>query len=104
MRGGARRLHAKRTLCTLSVQPRTPTKQMGLYRRPGCVVSRVMCILRRVQQKPTLVLLVRHAVTPVTGVKLTARAPGVHLSDDGRRQAEGVATRIGRLTKITAVY
>src|SRR5207249_9182265 len=27
MRGGARRLHARRTPCTLSVQPRAPTKQ-----------------------------------------------------------------------------
>src|SRR5712692_5055355 len=35
MRGGARRLHAKRTLCTLSVRPRAPTKQMGLFQQPA---------------------------------------------------------------------
>src|SRR5437867_1723010 len=33
MRGGARRPHARRTPCTLSVRPRAPTKQMGPYRR-----------------------------------------------------------------------
>ena len=35
LRGGARRLHARRTLCTLSVQPSAPTKQMDPYRRPA---------------------------------------------------------------------
>src|SRR5438045_4063130 len=35
LRGGARRPHARRTLCTLSVRPRAPTKQMGPYRGPG---------------------------------------------------------------------
>jgi hypothetical protein len=33
LRGGARRLHARRTLCTLSVQSSAPTKQMGPYRQ-----------------------------------------------------------------------
>src|SRR6266542_234555 len=32
MRGGARRPHARRTLCTLSVRPRAPTKQMAFFR------------------------------------------------------------------------
>src|SRR5207249_2858315 len=36
LRGGARRLHARRTSCTLSVRPRAPTKQMGPSRRPRC--------------------------------------------------------------------
>src|SRR5574341_2550450 len=35
MRGGARRPHARRTLCTLSVRPRAPTKQMGLFQQPA---------------------------------------------------------------------
>src|SRR6185295_12051646 len=35
LRGGARRPHARRTLCTLSVRSRAPTKQMGPYRRPS---------------------------------------------------------------------
>ena len=35
MRGGAGRQHARRTLCTLSVLPTAPTKQLGPYRRPA---------------------------------------------------------------------
>src|SRR5262245_1353539 len=35
LRGGARRPHARRTLCTLSVRPRAPTKQMAPYRPPA---------------------------------------------------------------------
>jgi len=54
--------------------------------------------------KPTLVLLVRHAVTPTTGIKLPGRAPGLHLSDEGRRQADATAGRIARVPKVTAVY
>ena len=33
VRGGARRPHARRSLSTLSVRPRAPTKQMGRYHR-----------------------------------------------------------------------
>ena len=54
--------------------------------------------------KPTLVLLVRHAVTPTTGVKLPGRAPGLHLSDEGRRQADAAAARIAGIPKLAAVY
>lgn len=54
--------------------------------------------------KPTLVLLVRHAVTPTTGVKLPGRAPGLHLSAEGQRQAEAVAERIRALPRVAAVY
>src|SRR6266511_1447195 len=35
MRGGARQSHARRTACTLSVRPRAPTKQMGLFQQPA---------------------------------------------------------------------
>src|ERR1700682_413180 len=35
MRGGARRPHARRSLSTLSVRPRAPTKQMGLFQHPA---------------------------------------------------------------------
>ena len=52
----------------------------------------------------TVVLLVRHGLTPTTGVKLPGRAPGLHLSDEGRRQAETAAARIGKLPKVAAVY
>lgn len=57
-----------------------------------------------VHSASTLVLLVRHAVTPTTGRVLPGRAPGVHLSDEGRRQAEGVARRLAALPAIAAVY
>ena len=54
--------------------------------------------------KPTLVLLVRHAVTPTTGIKLPGRAPGLHLSDEGRRQADAAADRVAKIPKLAAVY
>jgi len=54
--------------------------------------------------KPTLVLLVRHAVTPTTGIKLPGRAPGLHLSDEGRRQADAAAARVAKIPKLAAVY
>jgi probable phosphomutase (TIGR03848 family) len=53
---------------------------------------------------PTIVLLVRHGQTPTTGRVLPGRAPGLHLSEDGRRQAEAAATRIARLERVSAVY
>jgi probable phosphoglycerate mutase len=52
----------------------------------------------------TLVLLVRHAVTPTTGKVLPGRARGLHLSDEGRRQAEGTAKRLAVLPRIAAIY
>jgi len=52
----------------------------------------------------TVVLLVRHGLTPTTGVKLPGRARGLHLSDEGRRQAESVAARIEKIAKVVAVY
>ena len=54
--------------------------------------------------KSTLVLLVRHGLTPTTGVKLPGRARGLHLSDDGRRQAEAAAARIAKIPKVVAIY
>jgi probable phosphomutase (TIGR03848 family) len=47
---------------------------------------------------------VRHGLTPTTGIKLPGRAPGLHLSDEGRRQAEAAAERIGKVARIAAVY
>ena len=59
-------------------------------------------------------LLVRHGRTPTTGSVLPGRAAGLHLSDEGRAQAEAVAERIRALHEaqtrpdggvgITAVY
>ena len=60
---------------------------------------------RRARTAPTLVLLVRHGTTPTTGKLLPGRAPGLHLADEGRAQAERVAERIGALKKRpVAVY
>lgn len=58
----------------------------------------------RRRPKPTLVLLVRHGHTPTTGKLLPGRAKGLHLSEDGRKQAAAVAERIGSLSKVDAVY
>jgi len=54
--------------------------------------------------KTTLVLLVRHGQTSTTGVTLPGRAPGLHLADRGRQEADEAAARIARLPRIAAVY
>ncbi len=61
------------------------------------------------EPKPTTVLLVRHGRTPTTGQVLPGRARGLHLSDEGKAQAERAAQRIAALTRpkskgVTAVY
>jgi probable phosphomutase (TIGR03848 family) len=43
---------------------------------------------------PTLIVLVRHGVTPTTGQVLPGRAPGLHLSEAGHGQAREVAQRL----------
>src|SRR2546422_11159202 len=59
---------------------------------------------RRARRAPTIVVLVRHGKTPTTGVLLPGRRPGLHLDDEGRRQAEGVARRLAVLPRIDAIY
>ncbi|MCG2624346.1 MSMEG_4193 family putative phosphomutase [Arthrobacter sp. I2-34] len=51
----------------------------------------------------TLLLLVRHGETPTTGTVLPGRAPGLHLSDRGRAQAERVAERLAGL-RVDGIY
>lgn len=53
---------------------------------------------------PTTILLVRHGQTPTTGKTLPGRAPGLHLSDQGRAQADAVAARIAQLPRVDALY
>lgn len=48
-------------------------------------------------------LLIRHAPTPETGVRLTGRLPGVSLGEDGRKAAEAMAARLSDL-KLRAIY
>ena len=52
---------------------------------------------------PTLLLLIRHAVTDATGKRLIGWEPGVHLSDRGREQAEALAERLSPVP-IHALY
>lgn len=52
----------------------------------------------------TLVLLVRHGLTPTTGRLLPGRRRGLHLSDEGRRQAESLAARLAPLPTLAAIY
>src|SRR2546426_11021691 len=54
--------------------------------------------------RPTLVLLVRHGQTPTTGKVLPGQASGLHLAEEGQRQANVVAARIDKLPKVAAVY
>lgn len=53
--------------------------------------------------KAVRLLLARHAVTAQTGPMLTGRAPGVDLSDEGRRQAEALGERLAGLP-VAVVY
>jgi probable phosphoglycerate mutase len=49
-------------------------------------------------------LFVRHGTTPTTGKVLPGRAPGLHLGDAGKAQAQAVADRIATLKRVDAVY
>lgn len=51
----------------------------------------------------TLLLRVRHGETPTTGMVLPGRAPGLHLSDRGRTQADAVAERLAAVP-VDALY
>lgn len=52
----------------------------------------------------TTVLLIRHGLTPTTGVDMPGRLPGLHLSDAGRAQARGVVERLAGLPRLDAVW
>src|SRR6202035_1892550 len=43
----------------------------------------------------TRLVLARHAVTAQTGPMLSGRLPGIDLSDEGQRQADALAERLG---------
>jgi probable phosphoglycerate mutase len=51
----------------------------------------------------TLLLLVRHALTDVTGRRLSGSTPGIHLSEQGQTQAKDLAERLASL-RLAAVY
>jgi probable phosphoglycerate mutase len=50
-----------------------------------------------------LLLLLRHAVTEHTGARLSGWSPGLHLSEDGRQQAERLAERLAPVA-LDAIY
>ena len=52
----------------------------------------------------TVLLLVRHGLTPTTGKVLPGRAAGLHLSDAGRKQAEAAALRLAKIPRLAAIY
>jgi probable phosphomutase (TIGR03848 family) len=72
------------------------------------MATRNACSARRTKQTSpapaTTVILVRHGQTPTTGKVLPGRAPGLHLADAGREQAERAAERLRELERIDAVY
>jgi probable phosphoglycerate mutase len=49
-------------------------------------------------------LLVRHGQTATTGTLLPGRAPGLHLAEEGVKQATRAAERIAELKRVDAVY
>lgn len=57
----------------------------------------------RTAARPTLVLLVRHGLTPTTGKVLPGRAPGLHLSEKGIAQAQQLVGRFAGLG-VDALY
>lgn len=59
---------------------------------------------RRTPPALNLALFVRHGRTPTTGAVLPGRAPGLHLAEEGRTQAEAVAERVATLRGVAAVY
>jgi probable phosphoglycerate mutase len=54
--------------------------------------------------RPTTVVLVRHGQTGTTGQVLPGRAPGLHLADEGRAQAEVAASLVADGPEIAAIY
>jgi probable phosphoglycerate mutase len=63
-----------------------------------------MATRRAKEPPPTVVLFVRHARTPTTGSVLPGRAPGLHLADGGRADADKMAERLASTAKIEAIY
>jgi probable phosphoglycerate mutase len=103
------------TVCILAFQARRCVREVvgnaleidtrpgSLHPDPGPVMTRARPNTAP-QGESTLVLLVRHGLTPKTGAILPGRAPGLQLSDAGRRQADAVARRLARLPRVAAVY
>ena len=50
-----------------------------------------------------LLLLIRHALTDMTGKRLSGSTPGIHLSEEGRSQASRLSERLAAI-RLAAVY
>jgi probable phosphoglycerate mutase len=59
---------------------------------------------RAPRPRPTLGLFIRHGQTPTTGKHLPGRAPGLHLSETGQKQAQAAADALAQLKKLDAIY
>src|SRR5919199_5739810 len=71
---------------------------------PSAIGTRSPTAKRRYPCHPMpILLLIRHAMTDVTGKRLIGLTPGVHLSERGRQQAEALADRLSRVP-IAALY
>jgi len=57
----------------------------------------------KAEQDTTQLLLIRHGLTDWVGHRLPGWTPGIHLSDQGRQQAEALAQRLASLP-IEAIY
>lgn len=67
---------------------------------PGRATLTAMATRKR---PPTVILLIRHGLTPTTGQVLPGRAPGLSLSEQGTRQAQDVAERLAGLS-LAGIY
>jgi len=62
--------------------------------------------MEKVEEKPqpTILLLIRHATNDWVGTeRLAGWTPGIHLNEEGRRQAQALAERLAK-QKIAAIY
>jgi probable phosphoglycerate mutase len=88
-----------------SSRPSNRTERAGAPRAARSIAAGRAAARAAAAIRPTVVLLVRHGRTPTTGRVLPGRAPGLHLSAEGRGQAERVAARLAELaTPPTALY
>ncbi|MGQ0742809.1 MAG: histidine phosphatase family protein [Acidimicrobiales bacterium] len=68
------------------------------------VSARAAKAAKAAKVRPTLMLLVRHGLTPTTGKHLPGRAPGLDLAEAGVGQAERAAEAISAATSVDAIY
>ena len=90
---------AKKAAATTATSKKTTSKAASSRKATSKKIS-----TKKTSPGATTILLVRHGQTPTTGKVLPGRAKGLHLADEGRRQAEIAAERIAELGTVDAVY